>query len=427
MSKINKIYKKAMNNYCEGKLDKALVYCDKVLEVERGHAPTLNLKGLIFYIRGELEQAKFFWKLGYKLNGDMVSKKYLEDVRKDENDYFIYNQGVLLFNGMKVRESLNCFLKCEGSHFNCINLWTYMSKCYMQLGEYEKSIKYVQEAIKTDCKNAEAIKIENQLVELGIMEKRKKSKTKPVIITAGVVAALMIIFGVYKSVGYITAYKANKEAEKLNSISENKEIPAETEKPAIQEESKTEPEEEQSKPEEVQVATETFDAEKLKEYINNEEYENIIEYIEKFDGQSLGTNDKSVIESGKTLVLDKGVEKLYNDGSSYIESKDYNSAISKLSLAYKYSSGSYLNEHIVFMLASCYDNLGDVETSNKYYESYVDSYLKEGSYIEQCLYSLVVNNKGIDSDKSKKYAQILYDNYRQSDFNNSIVKEVLGN
>ena len=60
MVNINKLYKKAMDSYCDGNLDKALNYCDKVLRVDRSHSPTLNLKGLIYYVRGNLEEAKAF-------------------------------------------------------------------------------------------------------------------------------------------------------------------------------------------------------------------------------------------------------------------------------------------------------------------------------------------------------------------------------
>ncbi len=85
----------------------------------------------------------------------------------------------------------------------------------------------------------------------------------------------------------------------------------------------------------------------------------------------------------------------------------------------------YLNEHILFMMASSYEGLEDIENANKYYEIYVDKYEKNGSYIEQCLYSLAINNEGIDKEKSKKYAKILTNRFSKSEYNNSRIKAIL--
>ncbi|HAK41780.1 MAG TPA: hypothetical protein DCM59_02395 [Clostridium sp.] len=66
-----------------------------------------------------------------------------------------------------------------------------------------------------------------------------------------------------------------------------------------------------------------------------------------------------------------------------------------------------------------------MENANKYYEIYVDKYLEKGSYIEQCLYSLAINNKEVDNKKSKKYAEILHNKFSESEYNNSRIKDIL--
>jgi len=76
-------------------------------------------------------------------------------------------------------------------------------------------------------------------------------------------------------------------------------------------------------------------------------------------------------------------------------------------------------------MASSYEGLEDIENANKYYEIYVDKYEKNGSYIEQCLYSLAINNEGIDKEKSKKYAKILTNRFSKSEYNNSRIKAIL--
>jgi len=77
------------------------------------------------------------------------------------------------------------------------------------------------------------------------------------------------------------------------------------------------------------------------------------------------------------------------------------------------------------MMASSYEGLEDIENANKYYEIYVDKYLKNGSYTEQCLYSLATNNEGIDKEKSKKYAEILTNGFSKSEYNNSRIESIL--
>ena len=83
MEKSKKNYMKAMDYYSEGNFEKALIYCEKSLELGRGNSAALNLKGLLYYLKGDLEEARNQWKINYRLNNDDVARKYLEDSSKD--------------------------------------------------------------------------------------------------------------------------------------------------------------------------------------------------------------------------------------------------------------------------------------------------------------------------------------------------------
>lgn len=430
MVNINKLYKKAMDFYCDGRLDKALNYCDKVLNIDRSHSPTLNLKGLIYYIRGELEEAKTFWKLSYKLNGDMVSKKYLDDSRRDEGDIYIFSQGVHLFNEVKVKDALRCFLKCESSHFNSINLWKYIAKCYMQLGQHNKAVKYIEDILTIDKHNLEALNLKKQLIELDFIPKETGVQFKKfaVVLGTSIVAVCIVAlmgFGIFKGYSKVQHWLQSRQAEKSEEINKDKtnldNFQGNSEK--IEGNSIKEVEREESNEE--KEKNESFDGSTLKSYIEAEDYENIIKYIEKYDIEGLNINDRNIAQNAVTLIEEKGVLSLYEKGVSYIEDKKYDNAIEIFTLVYKYSEGMYLNEHMIFMMASSYEGLEDIENANKYYEIYVDKYLKNGSYIEQCLYSLATNNEGIDKEKSKKYAEILTNGFSKSDYNNSRIESIL--
>lgn len=425
MNNKNKLYKKAMNYYCDGKLEKSLYFCDKVLELERGHSPTLNLKGLIYYVQGNLEQAKFFWKLSYKLNGDMVSKKYLDDTKKDEIDLYVFKQGVALLNEYKVREALNCFLKCQGSHFNSINLWAYLAKCYMQLGEYKRSINYINDILSLDIKNQEALHIKSQLIELGVYEERPKARNSKSLILVPMALLLMLLLGAgtYKGYGFVKNWLENKQRVEADNIG--------VQEPELDnfqgniDENEDNKEENKDEPHDDSKEVSTFNGETLNTYITSKNFEEIIKYVNQYKNDELSINNKSLIQGAIDLIVEDGVESIYNDAMELIQDKKYNEAIEKLGLAYQYSSGTYLNEHILFMMASAYDGLKNIETANRYYEIYVEEYLKEGSYIQQCLYSLAINNNEIDKEKSKKYAELLVEHYSDSEFNNSIIKDIV--
>lgn len=437
MVNINKTYKKAMDLYCDGRLDKALNYCDKVLNKDRSHSPTLNLKGLIYYIRGQLEEAKTLWKLSYKLNGDMVSKKYLDDSRHDEGDVYIFSQGVHLFNEFKVKDALKCFLKCESSHFNSINLWKYIAKCHMQLGQHNKAVKYIEDILTIDKHNPEALSLKKQLIELNFIPKETRVKFKKFMVVLGtsivaVCIVLLIGIGIFK--GYNKTHQwlqikqekkneaINKDKTNLDNFQGNSEkIEGNSHKESESDEIKKEIEKNESS----NIENESFNVSTLKSYVKAKDYENIIKYIEKYDIEGLSINDRNIAQNAVTLIKEKGVLSLYENGVSYIADKKYDNAIKNFTLVYKYSEGMYLNEHILFMMASSYEGLEDIENANKYYEIYVDKYEKNGSYIEQCLYSLAINNEGIDKEKSKKYAKILTNRFSKSEYNNSRIKAIL--
>lgn len=429
MNKRNKFYKKAMNYYCDGKLGKAALFCDKVLELERGHSPSLNLRGLIYYIQGNLQQAVYFWKLSYKLNGDMVSKKYLEDSKKDEADLYIFNQGVLLLNEYKVREALNCFIKCEGSNFNSLSLWGYIAKCYMQLGEYKKSIRYVNQILELDINNVEALLLKGQLKELGVYEKSNR-EIKNIKIMASIPIALLIgfvvVFGSFKGYHLIKNWVEGRQVSSSGKVGNNGGENTNNDNfLGNSDENKNNKTENPEDNEEIESEITSFNGATLSTFISTKNFEEMIKYLDNFNEEKLSTNEKSIVNEAKKLIVDEGIEKIYEAAMDSMKNEKYKEAIDKLKLAYKYSSTSYLNEHILFMLAASYEKEKNIEVSNEYFELYAKDYLKTGSYIQQCLYSLAVNNKDIDNEKSKKYAELLISNYEDSEYNNTIIKDIL--
>ena len=122
MDKSGKIYVKAMNKYNDGYIDKALALCEKSISLNITNAAALNLKGILYYLKGDLESAKKMWNINYKRNNDEVSKKYLRDSIKDKEKLQLYVNALELIKQFNISGALEILKQCENSHFNFINV-----------------------------------------------------------------------------------------------------------------------------------------------------------------------------------------------------------------------------------------------------------------------------------------------------------------
>ncbi len=193
MEKTKKYYAKAMEYYCDGYIEKALEYCEKSLAISRDYSPALNLKGLIQYVRGNLEEAQVTWRINCKLNEDGISKKYLDDSKKDREMLELFTKGVGYYKEIKIHQALEVFKECEKSHFNVLNLWNYIAYCYVKLGEYDKCNHYINEILKIDKVNSMALATKKTLMDIGVIKKEVNTRK----IYAGcIIAGLLLVLAV---------------------------------------------------------------------------------------------------------------------------------------------------------------------------------------------------------------------------------------
>src|SRR3712207_9370980 len=85
MIKSKKIYAKAIDKYSLGYINDALRLCEESISMDVNNAPAINLKGLLYYLKGDLTSAQNLWKMNLKLNKDKISEKYLKDSKEDIN------------------------------------------------------------------------------------------------------------------------------------------------------------------------------------------------------------------------------------------------------------------------------------------------------------------------------------------------------
>ena len=69
----------------------------------------------------------------------------------------------------------------------------HISLCYIKQGEYDKALQYINEVLKVDKKNTEAIMNKKTLIEYGNL-KREINYKKIFIITASIFLAISMLF-----------------------------------------------------------------------------------------------------------------------------------------------------------------------------------------------------------------------------------------
>ena len=437
MDKSGKLYVRAMNKYNDGYIDKALLLCEKSISINITNSAALNLKGILYYLKGDLENAKKMWNINYKRNNDEVSKKYLKDSVRDKEKLQLYVDALGLIKQLNISGALTILKQCENSHFNFINVNNSIALCYIKQGEYDKALQYITEVLKVDRKNTEALINKKTLIEYGNLKQEINYK-KMGIITASIILVIAILFlgktymhsakdlslkGINKIKNTVALIKGKSKEETKSLEKAPVQKPAETKKNTegvkenidINKDKLVE-----NKSQEVLK----FPREQFSESIKKNNMEQIIEYVNQWENADLDMNDKLLLIKGKEIIKNDGVDYFYEKAIDYMDEKKYIEAEKYLLYALPYSKDSYLQEHIVYMLALSYKASSNFQEAVKYYELSLKQYPK-GSYVEEVIYNLIVINKDIDRDKAKDYAKILVNQFPNSQYNNTVVKKIL--
>ncbi|MGH4120615.1 tetratricopeptide repeat protein [Clostridium sp.] len=409
MDKSGKIYVKAMNKYNDGYIDKSIALCEKCIAINITNAAALNLIGILYYLKGDLENAKKMWNINYKRNHDEVSKKYLKDSIKDVEKLHLYHNALDLIVEFNISGALDILKQCENSHFNFINVNNSISLCYIKCGEYDKSLHHINEVLKVDKKNMQAITNKKTLIEYGNI-KRDIDYKKSFIIAGSIFLAITILFlgKTYWPKVHNDSTTAIKKEQPKVELNKNKD------KVEIVNEVKTD-------------TQEKFSQEQFVESIKNNNMEKIIEYVNLWKDAkyaNLEINDKLLLAEGEKIIKKDGIVYFYEKGMSYMHSENYTQAQKYFLYALPYSKDNYLDQHIIYMLALCYKGNSDFENAIKYYEYTLDKF-PSGIYTEETLYNLILINKDVDLNSAKDYAKKLAKQFPDSEYNNSIVKSIV--
>lgn len=383
-SKDNRTYEKALRLYNNGYIDKAIDICKMGINRNLSNSKLLNLKGLLLYLKGDLEEAVALFKINRHFNNDDISSSYLKDIEKDYERLDLYNKAVECINNFEIDEAIELLDLCTESDFNSINVNKYLAICYLRKGDYLKSHENLSKLIEIDKANVYAKEINKELNNaLEIKDSSLMKKIIPV--------ALLIILSIF-----ITIFIKDKFSNKYN--------------------------EDNIKAEEVQNNIE----------VNNSHNENNSNQINGENGNNEEVNNENREETSEKedkgeeieVLTKEQIRESYIKASSYYEDNNIEEAKAVLEKVLPSAEKSYLRDDIMFLLASTYENINDVDKAINYYDFYIEEY-EGGSYIQEAYYRAALIYKDRNNEKSKTYALKLKDNYPNSIYNNSKIQEII--
>lgn len=435
MDKSIKLYKKAMSNYYEGKLDRALKLCEKSISLNYKNAAAMNLKGLIYYLKGDLSEARNTWQMNYKANKDGVSKKYLVDSRKDFEYEDLFLEAEKSIRNLNITEALENLKKCKKSDFNIININCSLAVCYIKKGEYDLAVELIDETFEQDKYNIKACELRKELCSYGILKRKVNIRAFKAIFVV-LCICLVLAAGTIITIKLVnresgqnitkllqnninTAQKEGNEENKNNfsgNNDENNDILIENQKE-----------------ENIKVVTESsisvhkkedFPYKVLNEALEEKNIEEINSIVLQHREEKLGINESVIMNKAIKIMNTDGISYYYKKGRIELKNGKNENAVEYFLKVDNYFNDYSLCRDNTYFLAVSYKNLGNIENAIKYYEKFEKNY-KEGSYRDEVLYSLAIIYRDISLDKAKIFAEKIREEIPNSYYYNSKIREIL--
>ena len=220
--KKDKSYLKAVRYYEECEIEKAIKKCEESISDSLKNSSALNLKGLLLYLKGDLEGAVTQWKINSDFNDDSMAKNYIYDSKSDKERLALYKKGEMLLKSLAIDEAIDTLNKCKESDFNAIRVNLALAICYGKKGDYSASSVYVSKVLNIDRNNSGAKALAKEIEEFqGI--KLEVTKGNNILKTTIVIVVLCLVFA-----GVFITYKLI-DKNKIEEISNSESIAEVTE------------------------------------------------------------------------------------------------------------------------------------------------------------------------------------------------------
>ncbi|MPQ44432.1 tetratricopeptide repeat protein [Clostridium tarantellae] len=473
MKKNDKKLQKAYSLFESGNYEEALNICGKILEKDYNNEDALTLESRILYYSGDLNEAKLTWKINSDYNDNIECKQYLNNVTEYNELKNLYEDALKDIEKGNVDNAILKLNKCSTSSFNKFNVKKALENCSsIKKGitpttplksSYEeqkadslihslvdeKITKEIRAAIQKElAKKENAKKSTDNISSDSLKESKKTSKEtikntsidqvsnkeeikeskelieniKPNVSKfnstsnnniknnkAFKITTVVIVGAIVAGIAFTTIKNTNFSNKTENAESIKNNVGAST--------STTH-----------EFPTKNFESAITTKNIN--ELYTLLTSTQKSDAN--GDNLKLYNKAEEIMKVD-GVEKFYKDGFALFKEKKYADSIPYFEKALKFSDKNYLQPHIIYFTASANENLGNKDEAIKYYEMYINKYLKHDSegddpfYSPEALYKLANYYKDKDKTLSKKYASLIEADFPNSIFYNDITMKLIYN
>ena len=420
-----KYYKKAVEYYNEGYLEKALFYCEKSISNSLKSSAAVNLKGLLLYLKGQLSEAEALWKLNYDYNKDQVAKKYLENLSADWECMELYKEAQRAIAEMDFKGALTMLERCSRSDVNAIGVNNALCTVFIHMGRYEEAKQCIEKVRLIDRNDKVCRENANLLIEYRIIKGKNKKK-----LAIAVVSILALVVFAYSAVSPLREDKKPKVAileennsavnEEIVKIDNTEQVPGEAKGEVPTE--VVEQTQENSGP--AEETKETFPKEAFNDAISNRDYEEIIRLLAATKQIDYENSEKELYIKAQNLMKAEGVSYFYKKGRALHIDNKYSEALEQYISVEKYAEGDHLYEHIIYMLGDCYQFLKQRDKAIEYYNKYL-SLSSNSGYNDTVLYQLVLIYKDNDINLAKKYAKEITEKHKKSIYNNSVVQAVI--
>ena len=415
----NKLYIKATKYYENGEIDKALKICEEGMTDNLKDASIINLKGLLLYLKGDLEGAVAAWKINSDFNDDPIAKSYIGDSKSDYKRLESYKKSIKLIKDLNIDEAISELNTCLESDFNFLNVAIALSQCYIKKANYPMAGTYIVKALKIDKNNQNARRLAKEIEEFGEMQLTINNNHNGKKVAIIILALIILLAGGVGVSSKLNTKNDNSVVEKEESV--DKSSSEEKSENLNDEEDKGETKKEETKQEDAVTA---IDIEKVQSAIDSENYDYLYEVVSNANVNKINDKDKGIYSKAKEILESKGVDNFYKTGTSFYENDNLASAKKYFNMAYECGSNNYLYPHIIFFNAVVDEKLNNIDEAIVYYEKY-HSEFNSGDYIEETLYKLALLQKDRDKNKSILYANELRSKYPESIYNNDTLSGLL--
>lgn len=420
-------YMKAVKFYEEGNIEKAIQKCDEAISNNLRNSAAINLKGLLLYLKGDLNGAVTTWKINSDYNDDKIAKNYIFDSKSDTEKINMYKRGELLLKSLAIDEALIVLNKCAESDFNAIKVNLSLALCYQKKGDYNRSAVYVSKVLGIDKYNKTARSLAKEIESTSGVKLEATRKNNLEILVASIALIIIVIagtFGVYKTVYSSSSTEESVQASEADNLVNN-DISKEDSKESIENNESEEnvKNEEEQKGENSNKILVNYD--ELNNNIESKDYEAIYSKLKNINPSNLEGKQKTIYYKAKELLENDGVVYFYKQGTELFNKGDIEKAKEEFQKGYDYGKNNYLYQHILFFNAAADEKLQNTEDAIKEYEEYYRDFKNE-TYIAETTYKLALLYKNIDIDKSVSYAREVREKYSDSMYNNDVISNLLG-